>query len=247
MLGSRTCGRRWLAALMGALMCSCAHREPERAPRKKQDVSAADLPAALEPCPTGLETKSVREILAQKWPKRSCFAVRGRLTAMYGNPPVLHYLSAGEHLGSGQPAPADVPAAAPATSRWPVRPLGWVLTDLADPFNPRRDEMNRDAQPTISLMTAGNYEPSLLPLQRCNRNDDGKPIMPARTRLELPNYGMTDVERLNAGLAGLTVVVFGGHNARDFNPDWPASFDSMGITHVCRLEAPADAGAQAGD
>lgn len=221
----------WVVALGAALSWSCTHQQPKPA------APVADVAATLQPCPRDLATKSVREVLAGKWLKRSCFAVRGRLTATYGNPPYLrlHYLG----TSGGNSAAADQPLAPQA--------LGWVLTDLADPFTPRRDDNDKDAQPTITLGTTGKYQPLMLPLLRCNRDDDGMLIMPPATLFELPSYRLTDVERLNAGLAGLTVVVFGGKQARDFSPDKLDSFDNMYITHACRLDSPPDAGAQDGD
>jgi len=239
--GVGTTGRAgWLAALAGALTWSCTHHEPR--PAARSAAPGGDV-AALQPCPPELVTKSVREVLAQKWPADTCFAVRGRLTATWGSPPYLrvHRLSAGRSAGARDP---DVAAADP-----PLDPqaLGWVLTDLADPFTPRRDDDHKDAQPTIMLNAVWHYQPWLLPLLRCNRDDDGNRIMPAATQFELPDYGLTAVERLNAGLAGLTVVVFGGKQARDFVPDRLWMFDNMYITHVCRLDAPVDAGAQDGD
>ena len=229
----------WVVALAGALTLTltCTHHEPGPAARCAAPV--ADVAAALQPCPTGFVTKSVNEVLAQSFPRGSCFGVRGRLTATYGDPPLLR------PLGSGGPhAPAD--GARTARSRWPLRGLGWALTDLADPFTPRRNDRSRDAQPTIDLFAAGTYRMWLLPLQRCNRDPYGKPIMHPATRFELPSYGMADVERLNAGLAGLTVGVFGGHTAGAVEPETFTSFNPMVITHVCRLDAPPDA-AQDGD
>jgi len=161
----------WVVALAGALTLtgSCTHHEP--AARGGQPV--ADVASALQSCPAGFVTKSVNEVLAQSFPRGSCFGVRGRLTATYGATPVLHY------LGSAGPTAPGRTGGAPAGSDWPVRALQWVLTDLADPFNPRRDDRGLDAQPTITLYTT-RYEPWLLPLQRCNKGYDGKPIMPRR-------------------------------------------------------------------
>jgi hypothetical protein len=215
---------RWHPLVVGILLLGCSHHEE---PRRGGDTPSPDVASALQPCPPGLRTKTVREVLAQQWPRGACFAVRGRLSATYGT-----YLP-------------EVPLAKPHPPPRPADPVqgpfvrAWVLTDPDDPASPRRDDPRFDAQPTIGLSITGHYETWLLPLLRCNRGVDGNALMPARTRLELPRFALSEVARLNEKLVGMNVVVFGGKHARDYKPEELDDFGMMVITHVCRLDAPS--------
>jgi hypothetical protein len=53
-----------------------------------------------------------------------------------------------------------------------------------------------------------------------------------------PTYHVNDIPRLNAGLAGVTVGDFGGVPSCCGMADVPDGFDSMVITHSCRVDAP---------
>jgi hypothetical protein len=186
-----------------------------------------DVAAMLAPCPPGFVGQSVREIRSQQWPHKSCFALRGRLTATVGAGQVCTIHPQGS---AGGP---DEEASGPRCAR------GWVLTDPDDPPLVERDEFqdieDNNMQPFIELLAVGPYEPWLLPLERCNRNDAGRALMPASTRLNLPSFHESDAARLNAELSGMTVGVFGGRNARDWEPEKLEDFRYLVETHVCRL------------
>jgi hypothetical protein len=222
--------RRWGGLCVALLALGCGHNERRAGPVAPPAIG--DVAALLAPCPPGFVGQSVREIRSHPWPRESCFALRGRLTATVGAGQVctIHYLGS-----AGGPAPA---ASEPRCAR------GWVLTDLDDPPLVQRDDSSdtEDArmQPFISLLPVGPYEPWLLPLARCNRNDAGGPLMPASTRFDLPLFRETDAARLNAALAGVTVGVFGGRNARDWEPEQLEDFNYLVETHVCRLAGPGD-------
>jgi len=113
-----------------------------------------------------------------------------------------------------------------------------VLSDLSDPPVEVRDE-GSDATPTVTIIDGGFLKeignPSIRPLLACNRNAAGKPIMPAGTRFRLPSYEYEDAATLNKGLGDMTVVAFGGSYQRDYQPDSPEEFESLQVTHLCRL------------
>jgi hypothetical protein len=177
----------------------------------------------LAPCPAGFAGRSVREVRARRWPHGTCFAVQGRLTAAVATGQICNM-----RLQASRAGEASEP---PHCAR------GWVLTDSSDPPIVEWNELTEpeDAPQSLSLLPVGSYEPWLLPLERCNRDGDGTPVMPASTRFDLPLFRYFEASALNAGLAGITVGVFGGKNARDFDPDKLDDFQYLVETHVCRL------------
>jgi hypothetical protein len=192
-----------------------------------------DVAAALTPCPPDFPGMSVRAVRAKKWPSKTCFAIIGHLSAAYAEGPVCN-----RHLRPvTERAHAQSASSPAAPSGEPPRcPRGWVLTDLADPISVREDSLER--QPFIRLSTP-TYMRWMDALFACNRDSDGKPIKPARARFRLPYpLHMNDIAHLNAGLAGMTVGVFGGVQSCCGMADVPDDFDSMMITHICRVDTP---------
>jgi hypothetical protein len=222
---TRAC-RRWGGLGLALLALACGHNrrsaEPAAAPTPMRDVAAM-----LAPCPPGFVGRSVREIRSQQWPRKSCFALRGRLTATVGADQICEIHFTGSAGGPGQQA------SGPRCAR------GWVLTDTDDPPLVERDEFHdtddSNMRPFIELLAVGPYEPWLLPLARCNRNDAGQALLPASTRFDLPSFQEPDAARLNAELSGMTVGVSGGRNARDWEPEKLEDFQYLVETHVCRL------------
>jgi hypothetical protein len=214
----------WVGLGVALLALGCGH-DRRSAGAATAATPTRDVAATLAPCPPGFAGRSVREIRSQQWPRKSCFALRGRLTATVGAGEVCRIRPLGSTDGSE--------ASGPRCAR------GWVLTDPDDPPLVQRDELHDTAdskmQPFITLLPVGPYEPWLLPLERCNRNDAGAALMPASTRFDLPSFREADAARLNAALSGVTVGVFGGRNARDWQPEDLEDFDYLVETHVCRL------------
>jgi len=190
-----------------------------------------DVAAALAPCPPDFPGMSVRAVRAKNWPSKTCFAIIGHLSATYAEGSVCNRRPATE---GAQAQSASSPA--PLSGEPPRCARGWVLTDLSDPIIVREDR--QASQPFILLHTPA-YQRWMDALFACNRDSDGKPIMPARARFMLPpTIHMDDIPRLNAGLAGVTVGVFGGVQSCCGMADVPDGFDSMMITHICRVDAP---------
>jgi len=190
-----------------------------------------DVAAALTPCPPDFPGMSVRAVRAKNWPSKTCFAIIGHLSATYAEGSICNRRLAMK----GAPTPgASSPA--PRSGEIPRCATGWVLTDLSDPIRIREDELA--SQPFIRVHTPA-YMRWMDALFACNRDSDGKPILPARARFRLPpTIHMDAIPRLNADLAGVTVGVFGGVQSCCGMADVPDGFDSMMITHICRVDAP---------
>ena len=217
--------RRWGGVCLAVMTLGCGHHGRSAGPAAPPPMG--DVAAMLAPCPPGFVGRSVREIRSRQWPRKSCFALRGRLIATVGAAEVCTIRPLDSAGGPGQEASGLRCA------------RGWVLTDPDDPPLVERDEFHDTVDPNmqhfIALLPVGPYEPWLLPLARCNRNDDGRALMPASTRFDLPSFREPDAARLNAELSGVTVGVFGGMNAREWEPEKLEDFRYLVETHVCRL------------
>jgi hypothetical protein len=111
-----------------------------------------------------------------------------------------------------------------------------LLSDLADPRVLRLPEPEATT-PTLRLDSVGKNSPFLRAALACNRDEAGKPVMPAGTRLDLPGYEYDDAAALNAALEHATVVVFGGQYAPDYQPELFETPGQIVVTHACRIEA----------
>lgn len=211
--------------LLLPLLLSCAHRPAESEPSAAERAArpgtgaALNVAAALPPCPADFTALSVTEVLADRRPRGQCLAVQGRLTASTSE------------VGKECVRLSDVEV--PGYRDRSVCGGEWVLSNPRDPPPFRRDRSNGKSPSLIRLTTAGHYEPWVLPLQRCNRDDAGKPRLPASAAFELPQFEAADAVALNRDLSELTIGVFGGKNAREHDPDRLDSFNLMVVTHVC--------------
>jgi hypothetical protein len=217
----------WAAGLFAS---GCAHREPQRDPPPARKP-IGDIADALEPCPPDFPGMSVRAVRSREWPGKTCFAIVGHLTATYadGVPCTLRPLSTDATKPAGSPPP-EVPR---CTS-------GWAFTDVSDPIVVRA---NDDAgNPPFIWVSSAWSAPFIRPVLQCNRDSAGQPILPADARFQLPvSFELSDIPRVNAGLANVTVGLVGGSQARDEMPDTLDDFDKLVFTHACRVNAP-DAG-----
>jgi hypothetical protein len=251
--GKRAAGA--LAAIAGAaglLAAGCAHRERDHdvpgpsqpsVPWERARMPLGDVAGALEPCPPDFRPVSIRVVLSREWANDTCFAVVGRLTATYAESLDcnLHPVAVGVEAASGTAnAAASPPSGLPRCTR------GWVLTDVADPIVVRYSDDEALRPPSILVRSAGGNTSNERALLECNRDGGGKRIMPASTRLELPPFDQADIPRLNAGLADVVIGVHGGQMGRREMPDTLVDFGAMFVTHVCRMAAAPDGGAQAG-
>jgi hypothetical protein len=150
-------------------------------------------------------------------------AVQGRLAATVteGSYCDMHTLSRG-----------TIPF--PTRSRCPA---GWLLSDLADPRIVRGPQSEAPT-PALRLDSVGKNSPFLHAALACNRSDAGKPVMPAGTRFDLPDYDYEDAAALNATLEHTTVVVFGGQYAPDYQPELFETPSQIVVTHACRIQPP---------
>ena len=208
---------------LALLAVGCAHRPAQ------VFYTPPDVGAALTPCPATFRGLSVREVRAKRWPLKTTFAIVGHLTATYEEGP-FHDV----YLASDRP---DAAASTGTSEKVPRRSAGWVVTDLSDPIVVRLGKATSNP-PFIRVGTAETYLTEMHALLARNRDDSGQPIMPARTRFTLPYVpDVNDVARLNAGLAGVTVGIFGGQIAPDYMKDtYLEDFDSMIVTHACRID-----------
>ena len=221
----------WAASLFAS---GCAHREPQRdAPPARAPIG--DVADALEPCPPDFPGISVRAVRSREWPGKTCFAIVGHLTATYADGVECTLVP----LSKDSTKPAG-----PPPEVLPRCPSGWAFTDLSDPVVVRA---NDDAgNPPFIWVSSTWSSPFLQPFLECNRDSAGEPILPADARFVLPGYfQLSDIPRVNAGLANVTVGLVGGSAGRVAIPDTLDDFGQLGFTHACRVNAP-DAGAQAG-
>jgi hypothetical protein len=237
------CALAVIAWSAGVFVSACAHREPDSdvpgprpptEPYERARLPTGDVAAALEPCPPNFQPASVRDVLSQKWPNKTCFAVVGHLTATYREGGECEARPVSNDSTGRVSSPPEVPRCVG----------GWALTDLTDPIVVRSDGV--PTQPFMLVTGAGVTPNMVRPLLECNRDAGGNRIMPKSTRFELPfAFDLTDIPRFNVGLANVKVGVLGGQIGRHQMPDVQVTFGYLRITHACRIDTP-DGGAQAG-
>jgi hypothetical protein len=223
----------WAAAWLAS---GCAHREPPRDPPPALPP-LGDVAGALEPCPPDFPGMSVRAVRSREWPLKTCFAVVGHLSTTYmdGVPCTMRPLS------------RDATKPAGPSPEIPVCASGWAFTDLSDPVVVRA---NDDAGNPPFIWVSSAWQNVVQAIRQCNRDSAGKPILSDDARFALPvHFHMTDVlsdvPRVNAGLANVAVGLVGGSQARDAMPDTLDDFDKLVFTHACRMGAAPDGGVQA--
>jgi hypothetical protein len=225
----------WWGVVVAAT--ACAHREPATPVRDDKEAwRVGDVAEALKPCPADFPEVSVREVRSQMWPSHKCFAIRGHLTAAYREGVACQMQPLSKDSKRSR-SPLEGPEPVPRCVH------GWTFTDLSDPIVLFHNDHAKSDPPYIDVRGTASLHVSR-PDWTCNKDERGQEIMPASTRFLLPSILLlSDVERLNKGLANIPIGIFGGQPRSDDPGEYSDLFTSIFITHACRLDRapPGDA------